>query len=193
MILISADVCHSLSKVLPVDQSLIPVCFKRKLSYTGSYIEEYIEKAKVKMYYSWFKKYNHLYKDIELDSALIDSFKDESIAATKDFERLTRQDEAEDSESDDDSETDCVDDNLIIDFSKKDSIEPCTQDDQDIALDQTTMFLNKYCEDTNIPSVANRLAETIIQYEVNQGIPFINTDDDQIDDEIITEEEFLKC
>ena len=49
LILISSDVNHSLTKVLPVDQSLIPVCFKRKLSYSGSYIEEYVEKQKIKM------------------------------------------------------------------------------------------------------------------------------------------------
>ena len=58
--------------------------------------------------------------------------------------------------------------------------------------DQTTMFFNKYCEDTNIPSVANRLAETIVEYEANHEIPFNYKDDDTIDDEIITEEEFLR-
>ena len=36
LILISADIGHSLSNILPVEQSIIPVCFKRKLSYTGS-------------------------------------------------------------------------------------------------------------------------------------------------------------
>ena len=39
LILISADVSHSLTEVLPLQQSLIPVRFKRKLSYTGSFIE----------------------------------------------------------------------------------------------------------------------------------------------------------
>ena len=48
LILISADVDHSLSKVLPLQQSLIPVCFKRKLSYQGSYIEEFVEKTRSK-------------------------------------------------------------------------------------------------------------------------------------------------
>ena len=51
LILISSDIPHSLSKILPLQQCLIPVCFKRKLSYTGSYIEEYEEKEKIKMYY----------------------------------------------------------------------------------------------------------------------------------------------
>ena len=61
LILISADVSHSLSQILPLEQSLIPVAFKRKLAYSGSYIEEIIEKDKVVKYFSWFKKYNHLY------------------------------------------------------------------------------------------------------------------------------------
>ena len=54
------------------------------------------------------------------------------------------------------------------------------------------MFLNKYCEDPNLPSVANRVAETIIEYEVNREIPFTPRDDVEIEDEIITEEEFLR-
>ena len=195
LILISADVCHSLSKILPVDQSLIPVCFKRKLSYTGSYIEEYIEKPKVKMYFSWFKQFNHLYKDIDLDSTLVDTFKLESLAATKDFERLSKRDEDVASQSEDESGHESEnneEDDDILNFSKKDTFKPCTQDDKDITHDQTTMFLNKYCEDPNLPSVANRVAETIIEYEVNREIPFTPRDDVEIDDEIITEEEFLR-
>ena len=74
LILISSDIDHSLSKVLPLQQSLVPVCFKRKLAYTGSYIEEYVEKEKVKMHFAWFKNNNHLFKNIELDSNLIDNF-----------------------------------------------------------------------------------------------------------------------
>ena len=53
LILISSDIEHSMNRLLPVNQSLIPVRFKRKLAYSGAYIEEFIEKMKVKMYYSW--------------------------------------------------------------------------------------------------------------------------------------------
>ena len=93
MILISSEIEHSLSKVLPLQQSLIPVCFKRKLSYTGSYIEEYVEKEKIKLYFAWFKKHNHLFKDIDLDSSLIDSFEDESTSSAEQFENTTRDEE----------------------------------------------------------------------------------------------------
>ena len=61
-----------------------------------------------------------------------------------------------------------------------------------ISDDRTTMFLNKYCENIDIPSVANRVADTIIEYEIMQCIPMQPEDDFDADDEIITEEEFLK-
>ena len=195
LILISSDICHSLSKILPVDQTLIPVCFKRKLAYSGSYIEEYIQKSKLKMYFSWFKKYNHLYKDIELDSTLVECFKDESLKATKDFERLTKQDgdESSLSEAETDEEINEDDEHEITEmFTRRDIIEPCIQEGNELIRDQTTMFLNKYCEDTNIPSVANRLADTIIEYEINKGTPFTIRDDYEIDDECLSEEEYLR-
>ena len=149
------------------------------------------------MYFSWFKKYNHLYKDIFLDTTLVDSFKDESMAASKDFERLTRKDEESDSDNESENEHDveCIDDlstNINIDFATQEAFEPSTQFESGPTHDQTTMFFNKYCEDTNIPSVANRLAETIVEYETHHEIPFNYIDDDLIDDEIITEEEFLR-
>ena len=46
LILISADIQNSLERILPLEQSLIPVSFKRKLEYGGSYIEEFIDKGK---------------------------------------------------------------------------------------------------------------------------------------------------
>ena len=91
LILISSNIDHSLLKVLPVNQNLIPVCFKRKLAYKGAYIEEYVEKEKIKLYFTWFKKNNHLFKDMELDSTLIDQFEDESMSFAKKFEENTKQ------------------------------------------------------------------------------------------------------
>ena len=53
LILTSSDIPHSLSKILPRKQNLLPVCLKRKLKYTGNYIEEMIDKKKVKAYYDF--------------------------------------------------------------------------------------------------------------------------------------------
>ena len=63
LIMISADVVESLQKILPVNQDLVPVSFKKKLEYTGHYISEYIDKKKIQIYFDWFKKYNHIFKD----------------------------------------------------------------------------------------------------------------------------------
>ena len=49
LILISADIKNSLETILPLEQSLIPVAFKRKLAYRGSFIEEMIDREKVKL------------------------------------------------------------------------------------------------------------------------------------------------
>ena len=44
LILISANVSESMEKILPLEQSLVPVSFKRKLTYQETFIEEFIEK-----------------------------------------------------------------------------------------------------------------------------------------------------
>merc|ERR1712202_85111 len=48
LILITSDITQSLSKILPTDQQLLPVSFKRKISYTGSFLEEWIDVEKIK-------------------------------------------------------------------------------------------------------------------------------------------------
>ena len=55
LILISSNVGSSLSKILPRQQNLIPVSFKRNLSYSGAFIEEFVEKQKLQIYFSWLK------------------------------------------------------------------------------------------------------------------------------------------
>ena len=55
---------------------------------------------------------------------------------------------------------------------------------------KTTMFLNKYAEDTEIQSIANKLADTIVHFEITSCVPINDEDDFLIDDENATEEEF---
>ena len=191
LILISSDIDHSLSKILPSEQSLIPVSFKRKLAYTGSYLEEYVEKEKVKMYFAWLKQHNHLFKDIELDTNLVEKFFSESIEATDEFVSNTREviiqsnDEEEKQKNDDVSELVFKDD-CSVSYENQDSHKV------DWTHNQTTMFLNKYCENVNIPSVANKMADIIVDYESSQGISMENEDDFEIDNEIITEDELFR-
>ena len=191
LILISADVNHSLSKVLPLEQSLIPVSFKRKLSYHGSYLEEYVEKEKIKLYFAWLKKHNHLYKDIELSPNLIESFEAESLSSAQEFENTTReadilyQSEQESEESVDNNE-------IYFENDGSENYDLHQNSEQEYGHDKTSMFLNKYCENIDAPTVVNRIADMIIDYEINKGIRVEHNDDFDIDNEIITEEQFLQ-
>jgi hypothetical protein len=195
LILISSDIDHSLSKILPLKQSLKPVYFKHKLSYSGSYLEEYVEKEKIKLHFDWFKRNNHIYKNIILVSKLIDDFFEESIQDTNNFEDITREDgdemiyESYEEEENDVSEGVC---DIYFKRDQTDSHEPLKSTENKMTHNQTTMFLNKYCEDTNITSVANKLADIIVDYETSQTIRIENEDDFEVDDEIITEDEFLR-
>ena len=56
VILISADIPSSMEKILPQEQSLFAVNFKRKLSYEGYFLSEVIDKNKVVAWYNWLKK-----------------------------------------------------------------------------------------------------------------------------------------
>ena len=184
LILISSDIGHSLNKILPIQQNLIPVSFKRKLSYSGAYIEEYIEKEKVKMYYCWLKRHNHLFKEIELDQTLIDTFESKSTSNMDEFEDNSEQQNFE-SRSDEDNEVD-----FLENYFDQESFEPVKEGNRQN--EKTTMFLNKYCEDPELPSVANRLATAIVDYEISRKIPTPDEDDFEIDDEVLTEEQFLE-
>ena len=71
LILISADISHSLSRIIPVNQNVIPVSFKRRLEYKGNYLEEVIDKNKVLAYFEFYKTNNPLFKDISLKEELM--------------------------------------------------------------------------------------------------------------------------
>ena len=81
--MISADVAESINKILPVDQNLIPVSFKKKMEYKGHFLQEYIDKNKVLEYYNWYKLNNHLFQDYELDQKLIEDYESRSMEAVK--------------------------------------------------------------------------------------------------------------
>ena len=71
-------------------------------------------------------------------------------------------------------------------FSKTQNFGPQKTNEDKRTHDQTTMFMNKYCEDTNIPTVANIVADIIVDYESNREILIENEDDFEMDDELST-------
>ena len=195
LILISSDIQHSLNKILPIDQGLIPVSFKRKLSYSGFYIEEFIDKEKVKSYFSWLKTYNHLFRNVNLNSELVAAFEENSLQASEDFEKMNSLFDEQDQFKgfDDNADTESVE--LTDDESETmeyDKFEPCLKDEVEFSHNKTTLFLDKYCENPDVPSIACRLAEVIVEYEIHNSIEIYERDDEEIDDEILSEEEFLK-
>ena len=93
LIMISSDLQSSMNRILPVSQNLIPVSFKRKLEYSGYFMEEYIDKHKVLAYFQWLKKYNHLFEDYNLDEALIEEFQNQALSAIKEDNSMEIEDE----------------------------------------------------------------------------------------------------
>ena len=180
LILISADLSHSLSKILPHNQSLIPVAFKRKLAYSGSYLEEMIEKEKVVQYFSWLKKYNHLYKDFEIDPNLIEEFKATTKETANEFEKNTK-DKNDNAQVDEDSPTDQSFEDEE-DFFQKYSIDSHQPPENSRKQDYTSMFFNKYCEDTNLPTVSNRFADVVVDFELSRNIEVGEDDDFDVED-----------
>ena len=93
----------------------------------------------------------------------VDSFLQESQNDAQDFEENTRHDTVKTEENvKEDTE---VDENFEADMEDDENVEeryeplPLPKDD---CHNRTTMFFNKYGEDTDIPSIANRLAEAIV-------------------------------
>ena len=172
LILISADIDHSLSKVLPLQQSLIPVCFKRKLSYHGSYIEEYVEKDKIKLYFAWLKRHNHLYKDIELNSSLLDTFESECISSAKKFESNTRAEDVLYQSDEEEEPQSLINHEVYFEDNGVQSYELHENSEQDWTHAQTSMFLNKYCQDINIPSIANKVADMVINLKSTKRLRY---------------------
>ena len=192
LILISSDLSHSLTEILPLQQSLVPVCFKRKLSYDGSYIEEYIEKEKIHMYFTWFKANNHLYKDLNFNMDNVSQFESDSITLPDDVEERLNTNTPTGFLSRQVQEEMVVDENSNPLLSNPFEVYPTLEDDKmKVDQDQTTLFMNKYCEDPNVPSVANRMADIIVEYESEKKIMIENDCDFELDDEEVTEEEFL--
>ena len=50
LIMVSANVVESLNKISPVEQNLVPVTLKRKMDYSGHFMQEYIDRNKLQVF-----------------------------------------------------------------------------------------------------------------------------------------------
>ena len=183
LILISSDIEKSLSKILPLEQSLIPVAFKRRLAYKGSFIEEIIEKEKLKIYFSWFKENNHLFKDFELNPDLIEEFEMKSCEASKIFQCDTKTEANPIQDSEEESEEVDLSDNEDT-ILKRFNIDPHQPPENARNQNNSSIFLNKYGEDTNLPTVANKFANIVVDYERSRNIKSNKVEDFDIEDDL---------
>ena len=141
--------------------------FKQKLEYQGSYLEEWIDVEKVKCYFNWFKKNNPLFKQVELSEELINQFENESVEHAKEFEDLVA-----------DNENSTVNEKCLFGNQEvQDEIYESDDDDSTEGpigkcsdMDQMSIFCNKYETDTNLPTVVNKMADMIIDFECKRNI-----------------------
>ena len=150
LILISADLMQTMDKILPVNQSLIPVSFKRSLKYKGHFIEEYVDKEKLLAYFSWFKENNHLFKDFTFNTCLIDEFQNEAIEKSKNMNE-----------------------------EKGGNLEIPKIDVETVPTNHSSHLRNKYMEDIESKTVANNLADFIVHIEKDHENPFKRQLDDE--------------
>ena len=87
LILISTDIESSMTKILPHYQKIIPVSLKRKLSYKGFYMEEWVDVEKVELYFNWFKANNTFFEDITLDKERISEFEENVIQNMQEYKK----------------------------------------------------------------------------------------------------------
>ena len=77
-ICIQADISHSMERLNINPETIIPVSFRRKLSYKGHYLEQVINKEKVFKWLAFLKENNHLFKDILSESKVSEEIDDMS-------------------------------------------------------------------------------------------------------------------
>ena len=164
LILISSDIKHSLQRILPLTQEIIPVKFKRKLCYDGYYIGEYVDKNKVQLYHEWLKTNNHLYAEIDLDNDVLENFQESIETEAEDVLRACSKSETE---ATSEEVTDDLDDeiDLLLDTDHPGEVENSVNNSEPIRHQHTTCMMNKYEKDLDAPTVSNRLAKLICHLE----------------------------
>ena len=192
LIMVSANIVETLEKILPVEQNLIPVALKRKLEYSGHFMQEYVDREKVKLYFQWFQRHNHIFEDMKLDQNLINQFEEDSLnmAEMEDTEKdkiITNHNEIL-------KQKELVDD--LYDSEEEENEEKTTNlKAEHISCDHSSFISDKYMEDINAPTVANKFSDMILELEKMPGLEeIVNPDSEQafyVEDEIyLSDDEF---
>ena len=141
MVCVSANIDESMQRIqnrLSLQSStLIPVNFKRKLTYTGSYMSKIIDATKVFTWLDYLKKHNTLYADLVYDKVQmsddIKNYENQLLREAADFDdqKENEEDKTEElySESDESSEEEELNENKedsknTKEYRKEDPVEP---------------------------------------------------------------------
>ena len=137
-----------MEKILPQEQQLFPVSFKRKITYEGHYIEEIIDKEKIRIIFDWLRKNNPLYYEVFLNDEVIDEFIESTRKEADRFEEI----------------------NAPTISDPKDEIEKDTMDEVPIGKQYPSVMINKYEENLTEESIPNKVSDMIVDFEVKNRI-----------------------
>ena len=175
LILISADVDETMSKILPQQQGLFPVSLKRKMEYEGHYIREVIDKDKLKIWHEHMKMNNPLFRDVQFDGNLVDEFCEEVKELSERMEIETP-----------------------VISTPEDEIEKETLENIPISKQYDTLMCNKYEQEIDDNTVPNIFADMVIDFETqhniqsddyNEDLPDISDPEDSSDEERDSEDD----
>ena len=167
-----------MEKILPQQQIIIPVSWKRKIHYRRFYLEEWVDVKKVELYFNCFKKTNPFFKDIEFSRTRLSEFEENLNHDIEEYMKHSVINNIEDE----------IDKELITDHHDEDpeeelaslfeqSINPVEIKDEITIQHYDSVMCNKYEHEKFDESVVKRYAQIIIQYETVKNISNNFTDD----------------
>ena len=172
MVCVSANIKDSIQKIenrLDLQHNtLIPVNFKRKLSFTGSYISKVIDPTKVFIWLDYLKRNNPLYADLDYSretlTAEIKRYEKQLVKEAALFDEENKADS--DLESDNDSSDDSSDDEGMTKQSKEEErVNLKEYYKEDTADSQDTLLIDVRQANLDEDSVTNAIADTIVKKE----------------------------
>jgi len=192
LILISSDVTHSMSKILPRPQDILPVSFKRKLTYDGHYLAEFIDRKKVGLYFTWLKQNNPHFENIDelkaFENELEQFEKELQLDAMKVEELSVPSYEVHENVNQDVDDEFVFDEQYINDDDDGDEINNDPSENNKLRQQFSTVMCNKYEEDLEAGTVVNQLASLIVHLEDKKNIPNPMCEDDGEFNDILADE-----
>ena len=186
LILISSDLDHTMSKILPIEQQIIPVSLKRKLAYKGFYMEEWVDKNKVEIYFDWFKTNNPFFKDLQLNKTRISEIEQNIFEDVEEYRNQPEHsidDEIEKGSISDDS------DDEYIGRGYDQFNGPLDIEDEINIQHYDSILCNKYEHELFEESVVKKYADIITQFETSSNILADFPDDFEQNDNVNDEKE----